>query len=279
MNYYFGEESITLEEAVTKYKLPKSYIKQLIENKYIHATDLTKYGGKGIMIDPESQKRLRVLSENPEYKQKVLDFNPSSYYDFCPEIIEYHPFHDFIDRYCWLIKLFYTDKEDIKKKKYRLDILFQNFLIKNKFSLEKLTETVAGNNGDNNKLIFHLQKGWYNELVRSVPLSENYLQIGTKAKGSVADATSVSWNITQTYYSIYEYTNSLDYLFNKTIDTRQHRKSTNIFNNSVLNKLKKVFYSTHFLYHHKILAQENILNIQILAMLHIQGILQKIFRV
>ena len=191
------------------------------------------------MIGSESQQRLRVISEHPEYKQKVLDFNPSSYYDFCPEIIEYHPFHDFIDRYCWLIKLFYTDKEDIKKKKYRLDVLFQNFLIKNKFSLVKLTQTINSNKGDKSKLVFHLQKGWYNELVRSIPLSENYLEIGTKARGSIPDSTSVSWNITQSYYSIYEYTNSLDYLFNKTIDTRQHRKSTNIFNNSVLNKFKK----------------------------------------
>jgi hypothetical protein len=239
MNYYFGEESITLEEAVVKYKLSKTYIKKLIDNKYIHATDLTKYGGRGIMIDLESRQRLRMLSEHPEYKQKVLDFNPSSYYDFCPEIMEYHLFHDFIDRYCWLIKLFYIDKEDIKKKKYRLDVLFQNFLVKNNFSIEKLTETVAEGNGNNDKVVFHLQKGWYNELVRSIPLNESYLQIGTKVKGSVADATSVSWNITQTYYSIYEYTNSLDYLFSKTIDTKQHRKPTNIFNNSVLNKLKK----------------------------------------
>lgn len=238
MNYYFGEEGITLEEAAVKYKLPKAYIKELIEKKYIHATDLTKYGEQGIMIDLESQQRLRVLSDHPEYKQKVLDFNPSSYYDFCSEIIEYHPFHDFIDRYCWLIKLFYTDKQDIKKKKYKLDVLFQNFLIKNKFSLNKLTQTVTTPNGDDDKLIFHLQKGWYNELVRSVPLNENYLQIGTKVKGSVADATSVSWNITQTYYSIYEYTNSLDFLFRAEINTKEHRRSTNIFNTYVLDILK-----------------------------------------
>lgn len=237
MSNFFGEESITLEKAIKKYRLSKTFILKLIKSKYIYATDLTNYGG-GIMIDWEGQQRLRVLSEHPEYKKKVLDFNPSSYYDYCPEIIEYHPFHDFIDRYCWLIKLFYADKEDIKKRKYRLDTLFQNFLIKSNFSLDKLSQ-IIGNGGNNERLIFHLQKGWYNELVRSIPLSENYLQIGTKARGSIADATSVSWNITQTYYSIYEYINSLDFLFFEQLNTTQHRKPTNIFNNSVLNKLKK----------------------------------------
>jgi hypothetical protein len=233
---YFGEDSITLDDAVKKYKLSKSYIKELIKGRYIHASDLTQQG-MGILIDFESQQKLKVLSENPEYRDKVLDFNPSHYYDYSTELINYHPFHDFIDRYCWLIKLYYSDKEDIKRKNYRIDTLFQNFLLKNKFSVEKLVRQF-GSNGNNSKMIFHLQKGWYNELVRSTPLNDDFLKIGTKVKGSVADASSVSWNITQTYYSIYEYTNSLAFLFNETINTRQHRTPTNIFNNGALNKLK-----------------------------------------
>ena len=236
MRRYFGQESITLEEAVKKYKLSKTYIKQLIEARYIHASDLTAHG-MGVRIDFESQQRLKVLSENPDYKEKVLDFNPSYYYDFCLELINYHPFHDFIDRYCWLIKLFYTDKEDIRKKKYRLDVVFQNFLVKNKFSMPKLAAAVS-TGGNKVKLVFHLQKGWYNELVRSRPFDKNFLNIGTKAKGSVADATAVSWNITQTYYSIYEYTNAMAFLDNETINTREHRKPTNIFTNGTLGKLK-----------------------------------------
>lgn len=239
---YFGQDDITLEEVRAKYKLSSAYISKLIKAKYIHVIDRTSYGGK-VEVDFENQMRLKTLSEHPEYRKKVLDFNPSSYYDYCPELIDYHPFHDFVDRYCWLIKLFYTDKKDIQKRKYRLDILFQNFLIKNKFSLQKLSKKLpAGGNKD--KVIFHLQKGWYNELSRSLPLNAEYLTIGTSVKGSVADATSVSWNITQTYYSIYEYTNSMAFLDNKVIDTREHRKPTKIFTNGTLGKLKNniIFY-------------------------------------
>lgn len=247
--HYFGQESITVEEAAKKYKLSKTYINKLIKGGYIHASDLSRHG-MGILIDFESQQKLKVLSEHPEYKEKVLEFNPSYYYDYCTELINYHPFHDFVDRYCWLIKLYYSDTEDIKKKKYRLETLFQQFILKNKFSLEKLSQHI-GSGGNDDKVVFHLQKGWYNELARSVPLDDGFLNIGTKIKGSVPDATSVSWNITQTYYSVYEYTNSLAFLFNPTINTAQHRKSTNIFNNGTINKLKKhalfypLFLSSH----------------------------------
>lgn len=247
MNYF--DEQITMDAAVKKYKLSKRYIMQLIKIKYIHAFDPSKYGDKSdIIIDPEGVQKLQTLSEHPEYRKKILDFNPSAYYDYCPELINYHPFHDFLDRYCWLIKLFYSDTDNIKKKKYRLDVLFQNFISKNNFSLEKLSDQLKTTKGNEAKIIFHLQKGWYNELARSLPLNPEYLKIGTDLKGSVADSTSVSWNITQTYYSVYEYTNSLAFIFNKKIDTAQHRKSTNIFNNSVLNTIKKnVFFYPFFL--------------------------------
>ncbi len=247
---YFGQESIKLEDAVKKYKLSKSYIQKLIKGRYIHASDLSRQG-MGVLIDFEGQQKLKVLSEHPEYKEKVLDFNPSYYYDYCTELINYHPFHDFLDRYSWLIKLYYSDKEDIKRKRYRLDVLFQNFIIKNKFSLEKLAQQI-GTSGNDSKVIFHLQKGWYNELARSVPLSTDFLSIGTRIKGSVADATAVSWNITQTYYSIYEYTNSLAFLFEQNINTRQHRKPTNIFTNGTLDKLKK-----HSLFYPFFLSSQN----------------------
>ena len=129
---YFGEESITIEEAAKRYKLSRKYIEKLIAGSYIHASDLTKQGF-GILISFENQKKLKILAEHPEYRDKILDFNPSYYYDYCTELIEYHPFHDFIDRYCWLIKLFYAEKEEIKKKKYRLDVIFQRFIINNNF--------------------------------------------------------------------------------------------------------------------------------------------------
>lgn len=233
---YSRLEYITLEVAVKKYKLSRGYINKLIKAKYIYVFDFTEKGF-GALINFEVQQKLKVLSEHPEYRKKVLEFNPSSYYDYCTELIDYHPFHDFIDRYCWLIKLFYSDMEDIKRKKYSLDILFQNFILKNKFSTVKLSRQFS-EDGNDNKVTFHLQKGWYNELVRSMPLNPEFLNIGTNIKGSVIDATSTSWNITQSYYSIYEYSNSMVFLFNIAINTKQHKKPTNIFNNGVLDCLK-----------------------------------------
>jgi len=236
--YY--RESCTLDEAVKKYKLSKSYILKLISSKYIYASDLSRHDKNlPIVINEQGCNRLRVLSENPEYRDKVLDFNPSYFYDYCPELIEYHTFHDFLDRVCWLIKLFYSEKNDIKNKNYRIDLLFENYLIKNKISNEKIIKKLNGKfNGE--KVLFHLKKGWYNEMVRSLPLDAEYLNIGTKIKGKIQDATSVSWNIAQTYYSIYEYVNSIDFCTTERLDTVKHRKPSKYFNNNVIDRLKNV---------------------------------------
>jgi hypothetical protein len=87
--------------------------------------------------------------------------------------------------------------------------------------------------------LFHLKKGWYNELVRSLPLDVEYLNIGTNIPGNIPDATSVSWNITQTYYSVYEYINSINFCTTDKLNTVQHRKPSKYFNANVIDGLKR----------------------------------------
>ncbi|MFA5936127.1 MAG: hypothetical protein WC787_04740 [Patescibacteria group bacterium] len=231
-------ENLTLSQVAKQLKLSKSYIRKLIDKNYIRAWPT--FNGSEEILPSESIYRLRVLAEHPEYKEKVLNWNPSSYYLYSPELIEYYPFHDFIDRYCWLIKLFYAENSEIKKGRYRLDRLFQNFLKRNSISIENISQGIKNEKSDVDKSIFHLQKGWYNEIARSIPLNKDFLNVGTKIPGHIEDATSVAWNITQTYYSVYEYTNAVDFLFCDQLDTVRHKSPTSYFDNMVLDKVQKL---------------------------------------
>ena len=112
---------------------------------------------------------------------------------------EYLIYHDTLDKFCWLIKLYYSDKKTIKNKHYKLDVLFQNFIKNNKYDPEKIKLNIR-NEFNREKAIFHLKKGWYNELVRSVPFSEDFLDAGTNIKGKTKFSGGIAWNIIQSYY-------------------------------------------------------------------------------
>lgn len=235
IRYSSDEPIYSLQEASLKYKLPKSYIKKLIDEGYVRATDLRGTDIGKIVISGNDGNKLKMLSENKKYQDLIFYLNPSYFYDYCPELIDYLVFHDFVDRFCWLIKLWYAPKEVIKKRTYRIDTLFQYFIRKNKFDIKQLSKLI-GKANSKDKYSFHLKKGWYNELVRSVPLKSKYLKIGTNIDEEIDNRYAIGWNIVQSYYSIYEYCNSLVFTNNSCLDTKQHNKSIQYLNNNLLNK-------------------------------------------
>jgi hypothetical protein len=187
--------------------------------------------------------KLHLVIKNPQILEKVGSLDDFYLYEHYPKITEYLFFHDTIDIVCWLLKLRYSSKDSIKNKKYRIDTLLDNFLKENKISINKIRNSV-GKNFSEERFIFHLTKGWYNELVRLVPVPSDFLEVGTRLNASSYVGKSPSWNIIQTYYSIYEYTNSIVFTNNDNLNTEQHRKSTKFFNNNLLSKLNgtTVFY-------------------------------------
>lgn len=187
--------------------------------------------------------KINLILQNPKLLERIGSFKDFYLYEYHPEITDYLLFHDTIDVICWLLKIRYSSKENIKKKKYRIDFILDGFLKENKISINKLRSTV-GKSFSQDKFIFHLKKGWYNELVRLVPIPSDFLEVGTQLKHSNYIGKSPSWNIIQTYYSIYEYTNAIVFTNTDNLRTEQHRKSTTFFNNNLFPKLSKalVFY-------------------------------------
>lgn len=160
-------------------------------------------------------------------------------YEHYPDKIEYLYFHDTLDLCCWLFKLRFSPQEYLKKRKYRLDIILDGMLKESKLSARKVKKTFGSKNS-RERLIFHLKKGWYNELVRLNPFPKDLLEIGTNPEISSYIGLSPSWNVIQAYYSIYEYTNSMVFTNIDSLRTEQHRKSSNFFNKNLLSKLSGV---------------------------------------
>lgn len=233
------------EEVSKKFGISKRLVKKFIEHNFFY-----QFKDIGINIDNSVSKVIQFIKNNPIYEEIVFDLG-NSYFDELREddsrlelfLFDYFLYHNFLDKFCWLVKLNYADKKIIKSKKYRLDVLFQEFITKNKYNPCKIKNDKSPD-ADIDKIIFHLKKGWYNELVRNTPFSDNFLNIGTNIKGEVRYSGSFAWNIIQSYYACYEYINSLVFTEQSKINTSQHKKTLNIFANSLIKKLeqKTLFY-------------------------------------
>lgn len=207
--------------------------------------ELDGFANEGLIpIDSEHNGRkfiwwgeniLAAIGMFPSLKWKITLLNDSTMFGYRPHLSDYLCYHGTIDVLCWLLRLRYSPRETIKKRNYRLHVMFDGFLAEQQFDLNRLSD-LAGSHHSQSKFAFHLNKGWYNELVRSYPLDADFLNIGTKHDPSHSKGRSLSWNVTQSYYSIYEYVNALVFTNTDDLKTEQHRKSTRHFNATLLGK-------------------------------------------
>lgn len=157
------------------------------------------------------------------------------------DFTDYMFYHNSLDEFIWLIKLAYSPKEHIKRRKYSSNILFQ-YYIKNTIDFDRLGKHVSSPKTNNpDRFIYYLKQGWYNELASAYPYNESQDDAGTNIslpKGNNLWQTELfpSWAITKTYYSIYAHYNSLLFTHIKKCNTYSHRNPTNHFNNVLLHK-------------------------------------------
>ena len=143
-----------------------------------------------------------------------------------PDFVDYLFFHNVLDKFCWLLRLQYADRETVKRKRYRLDTLFQRFLVSVRFNTEKAARCQATlGESQLEKLEYHLTKGWLNELVRSDPLHPDMVQFGTNLQAWPGPGSGglASWNVVQSYYAFYEFTACISASIKPDLDTRGHK--------------------------------------------------------
>ena len=155
--------------------------------------------------------------------------------DEIPDFLDYLFFHNIIDKLCWVAKLHYNDRQTVKRKRHRLDVSFQRFVVENKIRQSKAGKCLSSS-PDKDKIAFHLTKGWHNELVRSVPLHPDSLTIGTSLSrwDGPGSGGLAAWNIIQSYYAFFEFVCCLGITVNPSLDTRGHKKVSRYYSNQLV---------------------------------------------
>lgn len=186
-------------------------------------------------IFPSEIEKLFFLREHPQFRHKLTILNNEWLHYDHPELSDYLCFHGTLDLFCWMLKLRYSSREDIKRKNYQLHTLLDAYLTEIVPDLGPLKH-LTGSTYSPERIAFHLNKGWYNELARSLPLEKEYLHIGTQTTASHSTGRLVAWNIVQSYYAVYEYVNALVFTNTSNLRTEEHRKSTRHFTTCLLKK-------------------------------------------
>lgn len=181
---------------------------------------------------------MKMIYISEEYDEPLEEFD--QYFE-CNEIGDYLRFHNAIDKFVWMLRLMYAPKEMIKSKKYKIDKLLQIYINQN-IDIEKIKRNIKGKEFSKDKFTYYLKQGWYNELASAYPFNNEQMNLGTYIcgdKNSWKSELFPSWFIVKSYYTMYSFYNSLIFTNYDTINTFQHRKPTNHFNNTLINKFSK----------------------------------------
>jgi len=183
----------------------------------------------------------RYPRDAPTYKER-RDFIPLDSVDSLvlerePTFEQYLFFHNLLDKFCWCAKLHYSSRDTVKRKRYRLDVLYQQILHNETVTLDKARRCIH-QDARPEQLEYHITKGWLNELVRSHPLHPDYLAIGTNlGQWSTPGAGGfASWNIIQSYYAFFEYFAAICLSVEPTVRANGHKVIAKRFNNHVLGR-------------------------------------------
>jgi excisionase family DNA binding protein len=162
-----------------------------------------------------------------------------------PEISRYSEWHQVLDEFARLAKAVYSEPADLKRRRFRLDVLFARYLAVNRVSLASIRRTFPQTAGALSKGVWEdLQRGWYNELVFSYPprtstLGLSFADITINEEASAKRFTFPSWRITTAYYAIYFYLRALTRIKQPMFRFEEHRATLTNFKACALQPLQK----------------------------------------
>jgi len=228
----------TFEEVVAYLGVSPSTVYRWLKEGKLEARPIN---GRLKLVESQSnsdfiQKKFREHIDKP-----VRAFVPKG-------ITKYNDWHTILDELVWLFKICYSDKSRIKKKRFKLELIFQNYLKENKVTLSKLSRVFESNERPNQRLISDdLQRGWYNELAFLVPLKKSTLglsfnDLDINSEISFQRFAFPSWKIIETYYSIYFYLRAITLLKTSNFRLEEHKSTITCFKNNLLKPLERVIW-------------------------------------
>jgi hypothetical protein len=167
-----------------------------------------------------------------------------------PEISRYSKWHSVLDELSWVLKAVYSDPEDLKRKRFRLDVLLAHYISKNRISLKDTRREFRPTSGTvADKVWQDLQRGWYNELAFSFPprcstLGLSFQDVNTNEEATAARFLFPSWRITTAYYAIYFFLRAITRLKQPVFRLEEHGATLRNFKSCALRPLERTLW--HF---------------------------------
>lgn len=177
-------------------------------------------------LDEISTQKVRNNAANPHIKDKLLVLTNSFSNAYATDILEYNCFHESLDVLCWMLKIRYSTKDSLSRRRFQLLDLAEAFLRVNIIDFSKIRR-VLGASANLTKLEFFLKKGLYNEMAYCLATPKSYLNVGRRIDTEEWKNRFPSWSIITAYYAIYEFTSTLAVATFGTLNPKQHLASIN----------------------------------------------------
>lgn len=232
-----------------------STVSGIAEITHVSKSTVHQWVRKGKLKAAKVRRRLVVrYDDNHEFiRQQFEKYLKRPAAAFVPkEIKRYGKWHEVLDELTWLLKVSYSTSEEIKKKQFRLDQLFANFLKFHKVNIRRLKQALSSQAQlDKRQIIDDLKRGWYNELAYSLPLKTSTLGLSFKdIENNKQSATErfafPSWRITTAYYSAYFFLRSITLQKQVNLRLQEHSATISSFKNNVLGPLSRVIWKSPF---------------------------------
>jgi hypothetical protein len=197
----------------------------------------------GNLILPHTEKNISLIFSE---RRKIWDRPPSPYIP--KELRAYSEWHEVIDEIGWLFKVCYNQKEDVKRKLFRLDIMFANYLRTHDVNLRKVRSVFSASQPSVAKVISNdLKRGWYNELAFAVPLKKSTLgltfsDINLNKTSSNLRFAFPSWPIITAYYAVYFYLRSTTLQKFSHFRLQEHGATISSFKNNLLGPFERAIW-------------------------------------
>lgn len=186
------------------------------------------------LLDDKIQPFLERWARFPNLRDQIESFG-SLWHSDDLELAPYECMHNTIDLVCWLLKMRYATREELKKRHFTLPRLVMNFLKESNFSLLKIKK-LEGDTPNLEKFKEYLQRGWYDEFWRILPGIGTDLRVVTDQEKDLPGSFSTAWNVAQAYYSTYNYITALVFTNAPSLNTVQHKKPLKHFDETLFRK-------------------------------------------
>jgi excisionase family DNA binding protein len=230
------ERSYTVGELVELLQVSRSTIHRWIGQGKLKASKVN-----GAYHIPLGEKNREFLLLELRKKRDRLLYKP-----YVPEAIKgYNEWHQIIDEICWLFKVCYTSRDDVKRKRFRMDRILYNYLDIHNIAVKKVTDVFSSNKSPNTKAITDdLKRGWYNELSYAIPIKKSTLGLSFNDIELNKPISNIrfsfpSWQIICAYYSIYFYLRAVTLQKFDNFRLQEHGATIACFKNNVLGPLEE----------------------------------------